>query len=344
MLTPSQYAPFITTVDTTIGQIYAQLQSEMSHPQWSTTIPITGSQWTAGWTGRMPKPRPWYGSRVPYEPGPQTYTVSPIPYELTYMIDKFVMEDSDVNTQSIFWRLLPDMAFQWVRQPEYEFRDLLEATGIQGTTARQLGTDGLSNFNTAHPLDIYAPGANIGGNALFAAGTYCNDFTSGGQTINGTLIGGALSTTSFSTLLQYMEMIPDESGEVLGVVADTMMIPSSLQVEAAFILKATLLAAPSWGGFSPLTGQVGTADNQLAKMGVRPIVNRFLRNTKRWYLMDTSHSMKPLLWILRDAVRVVPRVNEDDPINFDQHRLVWGGWDRVAPAWNFPFLMARSGP
>ena len=348
MLTASQYAAFITTVNTTIGQIYAQLAQSMTYKEWSTTLSIDGSIWNAGWTGRMPKARPWFGSRVVYEPAAQTYQVTPIPYELTYAIDRFVLEDSSVNATSIFWRELPDMAFQWVRQPEYELRDLLEATGVQNSGNgvggnRQNGLDGLTAFNTAHPIDIYNP-SFTSGNYLFASGQYSNDFSNGGQVINGTTIGGALSQGSFSSLLQYMQMIPDESGEVLGVMPDAMMIPSTLQVEANFILKSTFMAPSTWGAFGNLGTQVGAADNMLAKMGVRAIVNRFLRNTKRWYLMDTSHAMKPLIWLVREAPRTVPRIQENDPIVFDQHRFTWGGWDRVAPAWNFSWLFARSAP
>ena len=343
MITANNYAAWITTVDTTIGQIFNQLNPAETHKQWSTDEPMSGgSIFSMGWTGRMPKARPWFGSRVVHEPAMQIYQVEPIPYELTYGIDRFKLDDSSVNGESIFWRELPDMALQWRRQPEYELRDLLEASGIQGTTARQKGPDGLSAFNTAHPIDIYNPGFNPGG--LFTAGTYCNDFTGGGVTIGGTLIGGALGQASFSSLLQYMQLIPDESGEVLGVIPDAMMIPSTLQVEANFILKASFLASPTWGAFSPLTGQVGTADNQLAKMGVRPIVNPFLKQTKRWYLMDTSHAKKPMIWVVREAPRQVPRISETDPIVFDSHRYTWGGWDRVTPAWNFGWLMARSGP
>jgi phage major head subunit gpT-like protein len=178
---------------------------------------------------------------------------------------------------------------------------------------------------------------------LFATGTYCNDFI-GGQTINGTSIGGALSTASFSSLCEYMTMLPGEDGEALGVTPDALIIPSTLMVEANFILKATLLASPTWGAFSPLTGQVGTADNQLAKMGVRPVVNPFLRKTTRFYLADTSHAVKPLLWVVREAPRTVPRIAENDPIVFDSHRYLWGGWDRVCPAWNYSWLMVRSAP
>jgi phage major head subunit gpT-like protein len=344
MITPSNYAAWITTVDTTIGHLYSQLNPKVTYKEYVTTIPMEGSIWNTGWTGRMPKARPWFGSRVVHEPSPQTYQVEPIPYELTYAIDRFKLMDSDVNSESIFWRMLPDMVRQWQMQPEYEIRDLLENTGVQ-TGARQNGLDGLTNFNTAHPIDIYNPGFNGGGSALFASGTYCNDFRSGGQTIDGTLIGGALGTTQFLSLLEYQTAIPGEDGETLGVVADTMIVPNTLRGEAQFILQSTFMGMPTWGAFSPSPTQVGTVDNQYAKMGVKMVVNPYLRNTKNWYLADCSHATaKPFLFLVREAPRTVPRINENDPIVFDSHRYTWGGWSRVAPAWDFSYLAAVSGP
>lgn len=343
-VTAANYGPFITTIDTTIGQVYERLKGTMTHERWTKKLTMAGSIWETGWIGRLAaRPRPWYGSRRIVEVAPQTYQIIPIPYELTLAIDRFVQEDSDVNTTSIFWRMLPDLARAWVMQPEYELRDLLEATGIQGTAKIQLGLDGLTYWNTAHPINIYNPGFNGGGNALFAGGTYCNDFTGGGVTINGTLIGGPLSTTAFASLLQYVQVVPDESGEALGVMPTDIMIPSTLTVEASFILKATLLAAPQWGAFSPLTGQVGSADNQLAKMGVGIIVNPNLKNTKRWYLLDTA-SDKPTHTITREAPRTVPKLSETDDNMFNKHQMLWGGWDRVGFGWNFSWLMYRSGP
>ncbi len=341
-ITPAQYTVFNTIADTTMSAVWNTDDAEITHPQWATVHPMTeGAQITFGWTGRMPKPRPWFGSRVLHEPAAQTYTVSPIPYELTYTIDRFVLEDSSANTMSIFWRTLPDMAFQWRRHPEYELRDLLENSGIQ-TGARQNGLDGLTYFNTAHPIDIYNPGFNPGG--LFSAGSYCNDFTGGGVSIGGVTIGGAFSQNSFSSLLQYMQMIPSEDGETLGIRPDFLMHPQTLQVEVHFLLKATFLAAPQWGAFSPLTGQVGTADNMLAKIGITPIANPFLKSTTKWYLGDSKRAFKPLIWTVREAPRTIPRVTENDPLVWDSHRFAWGGWDRAMPAWGPSFLLARSGP
>jgi phage major head subunit gpT-like protein len=341
-LTPAQYTAFITNVDTTASAVWAEQDAEETEGRWSTDHPMPGgSQLTLGWTGMMPKARPWFGSRVMYEPAGQTYTVSPIPYELTYTIDQFVLDDSDVNTMSIFWRMLPDMARQWRRQRCYETRDLLENTGVF-TGSRQNGWDGLTYFNTAHPIDIYNTAFNPN-NVLFSGGTYCNDFI-GGQTINGVTLGGALTTVSFSGLIEYMAMIPAEDGETLGIRPDALMVPETLKVEAQFILKATMLAPPVYGAWSQSANQVGASDNMLARMGVEPVVNPFLKKTTRYYLFDTKRAFRPLLWVTREAPRTVPRVNPNDPIVFDQHRYAWGGWDRVCPAWGPSFLGLRSAP
>lgn len=340
-ITPAQYAAWITTVDTRLSQIYSEIGAAETHNQWATTQTMQGSIYSAGWTGRMPKARPWYGSRVVHEPAPQTYQVEPIPYELTYALDRFKLDDSDVNGTSIFWRMLPDMVRQWRLQPEYELRDLLEAAGIQGTTARQQGLDGLSFFNASHPIDLYLPAFNFGG--FFTGGVYCNDFI-GGVSVASVTVGGALSPTAITSINAYMKSIPGEDGEVLGVQPDVIMVPNALELEANIILKSMFWAPPTWGAFAPLTGNVGAADNMMARMGLRPLVNPYLRNPKNYYLFDTTHGVKPLLWIMREAPRVVPRLQENDPIVFDQHKYTWGGWDRAAAAWNFSWLAARSGP
>jgi hypothetical protein len=36
-------------------------------------------------------------------------------------------------------------------------------------------------------------------------------------------------------------------------------------------------------------------------------------------------------------------VSENDPNVFDSHIMMWGVWNRVTPAWDFPFLSLRSG-
>lgn len=327
MITPSNFATFITNVNTMIGQAYST--TPITYPMYTSTLPCTSTQLSLAWTGMMPKPRAWFGPRFVNEPAAQTYTVVPIPYENTYEIDRFHLDDDQYG---VYYRMLPDMARQWKRFPEYELRDLLENTGVQ-TGTRQLGFDGLTAFNSAHPVDIYDA----------SKGTYSNDFGAAGQTINGTLIGGQLSPTAFSSMIEYMQLNKGEDNEALGVTPNLLLVPSTLQVEANLITKASFFAPPAWGAYAPISGQVGAADNVLQRFGVEVLVNPLLKATKAWYLLDTTKAFKPFLWVQREAPITVPRMNEDDPVVFDTHKFLWGGWSRACPAWSYSWLFARSG-
>lgn len=338
MITPQGLSVFVTNVNTMWGQVYETLGVDSYYDQIATTIPCSTEQWTTGWTGLMPKMRIWSGPRYVHEPAPQLYTVVPRPYEDTYAIDRFKLDDDQFG---LYYRMLPDMARQIRRWPDLELRDLLEASGAYSSTAVQLGLDGVANWSTAHPVDIY--------NATL--GTYCNDFTNGGVSITyanpqgapvSTTVGGALTPTAFTTLWEYMTTIKGQDNEVLGVQGDTLMHAPQLKAEVELILRSTFFAPPQWG--VNVTGQVGAADNPLKRFGVQSLENRFLANVYNWYLMDTKATVKPFTWVLREAPVMVPRINENDPVVFDTHHFLWGVWARATPAWSFPFLAARSGP
>jgi phage major head subunit gpT-like protein len=342
-ITPNNIGVFITVANTRIGQVWVEIDAAQTEASWTSEdseMQTSGaSQMTFAWTGLMPKPRPWFGSRVMYEPAAQTYTVAPIPYELTYTIDQFKLDDSAANTESYFWRMLPDMLRSWRRHKSYEVRDLLENSGVQ-TGTRQNGMDGLTFFNASHPIDFYNPGFNPGG--MFTAGTYVNDFV-GGVPVGGVTVGGPLSVLSFASVLQYGSMIPGEDGEVLGVRYDKLMVPETLKDVGLFILKSTSIAPPTYGSWVASSTQVGAVTNMWAQMGVDLVVNSFLKSTTKHYYWDTKYSIRPVQWLIRESPRIVPRTNPNDPIVFDQHRILLGGWCRDAPAWGPSFLGARSG-
>jgi phage major head subunit gpT-like protein len=333
MISPSGITAFVTNCNTMWGQTYST--TPIIYPQFVTTVPVTSSQLVLAWTGMMPKFRVWYGPRVVNEDAPQTYTVVPRPYENTYAIDRFTLDDDQFG---VHYRLLPDMARQAKRWPEYEIRDLLENAGAY-TGAAQNGFDGLTYFNTAHPVDLYDT----------TKGTYINDFTGGGQNVTITkptgsttvLTGGAISPTAFLTLWGYMSTLKGEDNEALNVTPNRLMHAPLIKGEVQLLLKSTFFAPPAW---SSIGSQVGAADNPLTRFGVEPIENPLFKNALTWYLMDCTKATMPFTWALREAIMTVPRVNENDPVVFDSHRFLWGGWGRAAPAWGFSWLAARSGP
>lgn len=327
-ITPANFAVFITNANTTIREAYSSAPIE--YPAYTTTMTTGTDVFEDGWIGRMPKMREWLGPRIVKEPGPQTYTVAMQVFENTYGFDMFKIADDQFG---VFYPILSDLALQAKRDPEFQIRDLLENANAQ-TGTRQLGLDGLANFSTVHPVNIYNS----------AAGTYSNLFTGGGMSIGGVTVGGAFSGTAFGTLAEYMMTYKAEDGERLQITPNMVMLPSGLMAEGEYVLRNISSAPQSWATFGPAVTQVGASDNIWKRFGCDPIINKNLTSNTNWYLMDTTKSVKPFRWIQREAPVFTPRVSADDPIVYGQHMYQWGVYYRAAPAWSYAWLAAKSGP
>lgn len=334
MISPAQFNLFKSTINTMAGAAYAETPTH--YKRICTTVPSSSAQNVYGWTGMLPKPRLWTGPRVVVEAAPQTYTLVNKPFEETLGINRIDLDD---DMAGIYYRQIPDLARQLKRQPDYWNRDLLEARGDYSSTADQLGFDGLAHWNTAHPVDLYNT----------AAGTYCNDFTGGGQTISiggvSTLVGGALGLTALATMREYMGILKAEDGEPMGITPDVIMFPSMLEMEIDVLLKSAFFSPPSFGTF---TGQVGAVDNPGRRFGLEPLKNELLgagtTHGRDWYLLDTTKAIKPFLHQEREPTVMVPRMSPSDPVVFDENRYLWGGWGRIGMGWAYAWLSARSGP
>ena len=242
--------------------------------------------------------------------------------------------------------LLVFQARQARRMPSYWTRDLLEGSGAfvgtgLGTANPQLGTDGLTLFNTAHLQGVYQTGG----------ATYSNDFTGGGINVaggmpggsgNNILVGGAFSPTAFMTLAEYMMQYRGEDGEPLGAMPSTAMFPASLFGESQLVLKSMSFAPPAWGSIG---SQVGAADNPLLRYGITPIINRYLTNGQKWYLFDGTKSRKPMGWGVHKQPTYAQQVAETSESVFSRHYYIFGLYGHATPFWGgFPWLMSRSGP
>lgn len=329
MISPAQFNLFRSNISLIQGAAYDAVKKALIFPRIAQTTPVgEAAQIAFAWCGMLPKARMWQGPRVVHEPAPQTYVVVPVPYEHTTSIDRFHLDDDKAG---VYYRTLPDQAHQLAKQPDYWMRDMLEARGNFASGAYQNGLDGLTHWNSAHPVDLYNP----------AAGTYTNDFTGGGVVVNGILVGGAFGSTAFSTLRNNFGTLKGEDGEPLELMMDLLMVPAMLETEATVILQAAFYAPPAWG---TLTGQVGAADNVFRRFGVELLVNKLLVSQTKWYGMVTGGAVKPFQWCEREASRIVQRTSEQDPVMFDEHKMLSGGWGRGVPAWNLAWLSARSGP
>jgi phage major head subunit gpT-like protein len=337
VITPTNWLPLITLANTTIRQAWSEIPVE--YPKIATTVTMGDkSVFEDAWIGRMPKMRLWSGPRVYNQPGPVTYTVVPEPFEDTYTLDRFRYDDDSFG---VFYPLLLDLAEQTKKWPDYQIRDLIESTGAWTSTTSQAGLDGLSFWNTAHPTNLYSTQAL----SLSTGTSYCNDFTGGGQTINSVNVGGALSQTSLLSIIEYSQTVRAEDGERLMITPSALMVPPTLQSQAAQYLENGLAASSvgptTWGAAQT---QVGATDNVVRRYGLELYVNRMLASATKFYVLDNTKSVKPFRWILREPPAITPRVAESDPIVFDSHMYAWGAWARGAPAWSPSWLAYRSGP
>lgn len=325
MITPAKWSYFITNASTLIGQAYSE--TPIISPKFSTTVPTDTEIFLDGWTGMLPQMVPWVGARSTFEHAPQTYSVTVIPFQATLLVDRF---DVDDDKMGVYYRDLPDMARQAKRWRDLQIRNLLEGA-YPWVGAYQNGLDGGTHWNTAHPVDLYDS----------SKGTYCNDFTGGGQPIGGVTVGGAFSGTAFATLYEYNSTLKSEDNESMDITPNLLLHPTALKTEVELTLKNMSWAPPSWG---TITGQVGAADNVFRRFGVEPLEFKLLSSRTKWYLFDTTKGVMPTRWILRQEPIFTQRTTEDDPLVFDMHRYAYGDWGRAAAAWSPAWLGARSGP
>lgn len=302
--------------------------TESWHEKVATTVPSSSEQNVYGWIGKIDKMREWVGPRVTHSPAAQTYTLVNRPYELTETIDKFKLEDDQFG---IYAPVATQLGWQAKKWPDYQLRDLLFNTGTQ-TGARQNGLDGLTHWNTAHPVDFYDA----------SKGTFCNDFR-GGVVVNGVTVGGALTPQGYATLRQEIMSRKGEDGEPMGLVPDLLMVPPQLEGAGKMILEASYYAPQTYANVG-LGTNVGAQEN-IQKGSAKLFVNPdWAANPTTWMLLCTNRPVKPFVFQQRQAVNFVYRINPQDPAVFDTHSYIFGTDARGAVGWSHAWLSAISGP
>lgn len=331
---------FFTDLDTRYGLAFDL--APVWNPQIATLYTAKSSAWQMAWIGALDKLRPWsQGARVVHTPAPQTYGVTIQRFELTEGIDVDVIDD---DTHSVYGLTAAHMGTESAKWPDYNVRDLIEGLGIYSSTAAQLGTDGVANWSTVHPVNVYDP----------AQGTYPNDYGTGGLSINGITVGGAFSTNAWATVWQDAASRKNESGEKIGQVPDLTMVPVQLKFAAATITQSQMFAPPTLvqlgtgnfptaGSPSPANAPfVGQMDNPL-RGSTDLFVNFDLTSAAAWYMLTTKRVIKPFGWILRMAPQLIPRMTPQDPSVFNNNIMLYGVKARGAAAWSLPWLGSRSG-
>jgi phage major head subunit gpT-like protein len=327
LVTPANLSFFFTQLETRFWSAY-----EVAQP-WSSKVadiyPAPTEQFIAGWIGMVDKYRQWLGSRTTHSPAPQTYAVQIQNFELTEAIDQFKLMDDQYG---IYFPTVSFMGMQAKKVYDYQLRDLLFNQGSQ-TGSIQNGFDGLTHFNTAHPVDFYDS----------TKGTYSNDFR-GGFTVNGVTVGGALSTIGFNSLWEEIASRKSESGEALGLMADCTMVPPQLKATGMTILQSNFYAPSAVSAQSGHDTFVGAMDNVLKGWTDLEVNADLAALPTTWFMSITKGPVKPYGIALNSAPDFVYRVNPQDPTVFDTHTYTYGSMARFAPFWGYSWLDAISSP
>lgn len=339
LLTPANLNIFFTATDQRYNQAYQQAESWAQ--MISTAYPNSTEQWLQGWLGQFDKLREWIGPRTVHVPAPSTYIATVKIFEYTIGIDKFKLQFDQYGIYSDFATRIGYRARKW---PDYNLRDLIEASGDYTAAALQLGTDGVNHWSAVHPVDVWDAGK----------GTYVNDYGAAGTSINGITVGGTFSTNAWATMYTDHSSRRDESGEKMSILADQTMVPLQLHWEAKTVIQQGFFSpaqigtlggglAPTAGVATPAnTAMVGALDNPF-KGSTDLMMNPDLASVAAFYLLTTKGPVKPFGFVQNQAPVIIPRSSPTDPAMFDNRTMLWGVEAVGVAVWAPPFLSSRSG-
>lgn len=347
-ITPPNLQILFSSVETRFWQAFTLEQ--LQYTKLCTTYPVTSEQWVSAWTPLMDKLREWNGSRIVRTPAPQTYVVPIKPFEATYGVDKYKVLD---DTYGVYYPIVTNLGKQAAKWPDYQLRDLLQNQG-SWTGQFQVGTEGITHFNTAVPVDFYDA----------SKGTYPNDYTGGGVTINSQLVGGGLAANSFATIYEDMTRRKSQSGEPQEVTPTMAVCGPMLKLPLDTILQAQFMGLP-------VIGTLGTANATVAGSPAQPnapMVGATENVMQAWtdrlmwrdlggsgsigngtydqvfYMLDLSKPIRPFSWLFRQAPAFAFLIQPTDPVVFNTRMFVYGVDARGSMAWALPFLSSRSSP
>lgn len=230
-------------------------------------------------------------------------------FELTLELPVVKVED---DTYGYFSQtVIPQVAQQAAKQPDYLLRDILQA----GTST--LIYTGQNAFDTAHPISPI-PGTGV-------SGTQDNLFTS-----------CPLTYDNLVAKFAEMQLYKGSDGEVLGVTPTTLVVPPQLRATAMMLMQSEYVPAV-YGSNTAATSQPNFMRGMLEVVVLPEIGNE----DDVWYLADTSKGIKPLCFYDRVAPTFTNLVSPTDPNVFNNDMLKFGVRARNAASFGPYHLMAR---
>jgi phage major head subunit gpT-like protein len=290
---------------TKYSQIFqnAFLASEIFWPKFAQIFNSTAEVEQHIWLDRIPQLRAWNGDRIIQNASLRSYSLPNLPFELTLELDEFKVRDNKIDA---FAPTVQMMAMQSKKWPDKLFFDPVIGAIVAGGTI--VTYDGQPFWSASHPINT----------DVAALGSQSN------------LVNVALSATNYFNGRAAMAAYKGADSLPLYVTPDLLVGPTTTEATALQILNTTYIApsvalganAASVMQENPLKG---TADylkvpDMNALIGVS--IGGF--SGTPWMLLDSSKSIKPFLFQLREAPQFVFNVKPDSPSVFSRHALQYG--------------------
>jgi phage major head subunit gpT-like protein len=263
--------------------------------------------------GQLPVVREWIDDRKENSASLKFYDVTPKLFETTFGLDKSKIDDDQWGFFAS--HILPQMANQARKWPDYRLVDVIQANG--------LWADGKAFFATDHP--IHVDNTAIKG---FDGNNYYSN-----------LYGSTpLTLANYAKVRQAMMNTVGEDGKSLGIMPNLLIYEASNEQAALHILNSPMVAPGIYGNE---TSQVGAVNNVYLNTAKGLLIPEFGNQVGTWYLADTTKPIKPFMWVLREAFSFAQRVSPTDPVVFDKNKYLFGGRGRGEAGFGFPFLCSK---
>lgn len=252
---------------TEFDQAYRQRAETGIAQQIATVVNTTIPSQKYAWLGSTPTMREFLDERQPEGMREYNYTIEDKTFEASIAVDRRAVEDDQYDLIRIRVRELAD------RVAEHQHKIVVEALA-KGFT--DLGYDGVSFFNTAHPT---SPGS-----------TYSNRTTS------------ALSETALATGINQMMQVPDDRGEPLGIVPDTLLVGPKMQWDAIALIESPVVVYKG----NTTDSAPSTPYKNVFQGKLKLVVSPYLRGSydDYWFLLDTTRAVRSIILQQRSDVPV----------------------------------------
>jgi len=238
------------------------------------TVTSTKASETYAWLGSTPKMREWKDERIPKGLIESNFTITNRKWEGSLAVDREALEDEQYGQILIRAR---ELATEAKRHPdELVFSLLQDGFSTTGSTGDLSGEDiacydGKAFFATDH--------SDTGAEYTTA------------QSNKGT---SELSATTLQVAITTMRKFKDDRGRPKGINPTDLVVPPDLEWTARELLNSTYY--PEEGS---TTAKLAT---NVLKGVLNLIVSPYLTDTNNWFVLDTSHVIKPIIFQLRVPV------------------------------------------